>query len=360
MPRNLSSIPRADHFRMPAEWEAHAQTWMLWPERGDNWREGASHAQKAFTAAATAIRQFEPVCMGVLPGQLKKARRMLPASVQVVEMNYNDSWMRDNGPTFVVDGQGNTRIIDWEFNAWGGIYTDWRLDETVPLAVADLERLDYYSAALVLEGGSFHVDGEGSLLTTEECLLNANRNPHLDRSQIETHLRNYLNADTILWLGRGVFNDETDGHVDNLCCFLRPGVVALTWTEDHDDPQYEISSDAYDRLSKARDARGRRLEIHKIHQPNPIFITAEEASGVISKAGTLPRRPGDRLAASYINFYFCNGGVIVPTFNDAHDEPALEMLQSLLPERKVIGIYAREIALGGGNIHCITQQQPSG
>ncbi len=163
----------------------------------------------------------------------------------------------------------------------------------------------------------------------------------------------------MLWIPRGVYNDETSGHVDNLACFIRPGVVALTWTDDRSDPQYERSAEALEYLMTARDARGRRLEVHKIHQPDPVLIRPEEAEGVDAVAGTLPRRPGDRLAASYINFYFCNGAAIVPTFGDVHDALALQALQNLMPERQIIGLPAREILLGGGNIHCITQQQPA-
>jgi agmatine deiminase len=360
----ISSTPRKDGFRMPGEFEPHAGCWMLWPERPDNWRLGAKPAQRAFTAVAAAIAQFEPVTMGVSRNQFLNARNMLPEHIRVVEMSYNDSWMRDCGPTFVVNDKGTVRLIDWGFNAWGGLkgglYFPWDQDDLVPQKVAEIERIDRYKAPVVLEGGSIHVNGEGTLLTTEECLLNPNRNPDLTREEIEEVLKEYLNLDKIIWLDRGVYLDETSGHVDNLCCFIRPGVVALTWTDDQSDPQYEISLDAYERLKAATDARGRKLEIHKIHQPNPIYITEEESQGVDAVDGTLPRAPGDRVAGSYINFYTANKGVVVPTFDDPHDQAALEALQRLFPDRQVIGVPAREILLGGGNIHCITQQQPRG
>lgn len=239
-----------------------------------------------------------------------------------------------------------------------GLYSPWDLDDDVARRVAELEGIDRYKAPFVLEGGSIHVDGEGTCITTEECLLSPGRNPDLTQAEIEVYLKQYLNIEKVLWIPRGVHNDETTGHVDNLACFLRPGVIALTWTDDKTDPQYERSVEAYDYLKSITDAQGRRLEIHKIHQPDPILITVEEAVGVQAMEGTLPRKAGDRMAASYVNFYFCNGGAIVPTFNDAHDIAALEKLRSLLPNRKVVGIPAREILLGGGNIHCITQQQP--
>jgi agmatine deiminase len=354
------STPRADGFHMPPEWVPHARTWMLWPERPDNWRMEAGPAQHAFTAVAKAISQFEPLTMGANPRQAQEARKILPPQVKVVKMPNNDAWMRDCGPTFVVNGKGGVCLVDWQFNAWGGLYTDFRLDDVVPQKVAKMEGVDYYCAPLILEGGSIHVDGEGTLLTTEECLLNENRNPSLTRGQIENHLRDYTGVDKILWLGAGVHNDETDGHVDNIACFLRPGLVALNWTDNHNDPQYPISKDAYDRLTTFTDAKDRKLEILKIHQPDPILITADEAAGVVPVEGTLPRKTGDRMAASYINFYTCNRGIILPTFNDPHDRSAMDLLQKAMPERKIVGVYAREILLGGGNIHCITQQQPRG
>lgn len=360
----IESTPRADGFRMPGEFERHAGTWMLWPERPDNWRQGAKPAQRAYAAVAAAIAQFEPVTMCVSRAQFRNARAMLPAGVRVVEMSSDDAWMRDCGPTFVSGPGDAVRGVDWDFNAWGGLdgglYFPWDQDDQVAAKVLEIERVDRYKAPLVLEGGSIHVDGQGTLITTEECLLNPNRNPQLSKAQIEDLLRAYLNVDTIIWLGRGVYLDETNGHVDNIINIVRPGVVALTWTDDRNDPQWEISNDAYERLTAATDARGRKLEVHRIHQPGPIYITEEEARDVDAVAGTLPRNTGDRLAGSYINYYACNGGVIVPVFGDAHDAAALQSLQGLYPERKVTPVPAREILLGGGNIHCITQQQPAG
>jgi agmatine deiminase len=359
-----STTPRADGFFMPAEFTTHKQTWMLWPERTDNWRLGAKPAQKVFTEIASTIARFEPVTVGVNQRQFQNARAMLPAQVRVVEISSNDAWMRDCGPTFVVDGKGSVRLVDWKFNAWGGLngglYFPWDLDDLIPQKVAEIEGVDRYQAPLVLEGGSIHVDGEGTLLTTEECLLNPNRNPGLTKNEIEDLLRNYTGVSKFIWLEAGVYHDETSGHVDNLACFVRPGVVALTWTDDPDDPQYPISKNAYDHLRRATDARGRTLEVIKIHQPDPVRITPKEAQGVDVVEGTLPRKAGDRMAASYINFYIFNGGTIVPIFDDPHDTPALETLQKLMPERQVVGVPAREILLGGGNIHCITQQQPGG
>lgn len=362
MTATLSSTPQADGFRMPGEFEPHAGCWMLWPERTDNWRLGARPAQEAFAAVAEAIARFEPVTMGVSARQYLHARDVLPASVRLVELSANDSWMRDCGPTFVVNEAGTVRGIDWEFNAWGGLngglYFPWDQDNLVARKVLELEGVDRYKADFVLEGGSFHSDGQGTLLTTEECLLNPNRNPGLGKAEIEVKLEEYLGVEQVIWLPRGVVDDETSGHVDNLCCFLRPGVVVLSWTDDASDPQHAVSLETLEILSSCHDARGRRLEIHKLHQPGPLCITAEEAEGVDRTEGTLPRRAGDRLAASYVNFYLANGGLILPTFGEGRDAEAAAMLAALCPERRIVPVPAREILLGGGNIHCITQQRP--
>lgn len=363
MAKTIASTPKDDGYKMPGEFENHTGCWMLWPERTDTWRLGAKPAQKAFVEVATAIAEFEPVTMGVNRDQYINARNMLPKHIRVIELSYNDSWIRDCGPTFVVNKDGEVRGVDWEFNAWGGlnggIYFPWDLDAQVAQKVLEIERVDRYKANnFILEGGAIHVDGEGTLITTEECLLNPNRNPDLTKEEIEEMLKSYLNVEKIIWLGKGVYLDETNGHVDNLCCFIRPGVVALTWTEDTSDPQYEISRDAYERLKSKTDVRGRKLEIHKIHQPDPIIMTEEEGKGVDIIEGVLPREAGARMAGSYINFYIANGGIVMPTFNDSHDQAALETLQNLFPNCQVKGIMAREIILGGGNIHCITQQQP--
>ncbi len=364
MSRVRTTTPREDGFWMPAEWAPHIGCWMLWPERSDNWRNGAKPAQHAFAAVAAAIVQGEPVTVCASPHQYSIAREILDTRIRVVEMTNNDSWIRDCGPTFLVNASGEVRGVDWKFNAWGGLsdglYFPWDQDDLVGEKVLELERDDRYAPDFILEGGSIDVDGEGSVLVTEQCLLNKNRNPGKSKSEIEHMLREYLNVDAIIWLGEGVHLDETDGHVDNLCRFVAPGHVALTWTEDRNDPQYAISQDAADRLRYVRDARDRMLVVHKIQQPAPLLITPDEAAGVDKVHGTLPREAGDRLAASYVNFYIANNLVVMPLFNDPIDATAQAMLQKLFPTRKVIGVSGREILLGGGNIHCITQQEPLG
>ncbi len=347
---------------MPAEFEPHAGCWMAWPQRPDNWRLGAEPAQRAYAAVAAAISGSEPVTVGASPAQLENARALLPEEVRVVELETDDAWIRDTGPTFVVDGQGRRRGVDWRFNAWGGhdggLYSRWDRDDRVAARVLEIEGADRYRAPFVLEGGAIHVDGEGTVLTTEQCLLNPNRNPDLSRQEIETLLLDHLGAEKVVWLGEGVFEDETDGHVDNLACFARPGLVLLTWSEDQSDPQHEISRDARARLEAAADARGRPFEVVTLPSPGPLRITAEEAEGVESSEGTQARRAGDRLAGSYANFYLGNSRVVMPLLDERHDEDALEILRECLPGREVVGVPAREILLGGGNVHCITQQAP--
>ncbi len=358
----LDSTPAADGFRMPGEFESHSGCWMVWPERPDNWRLGAKPAQEAYAAVAAAVAVSEPVTMAVSDAQFDHCRSLLPASVRVVEMSTDDAWIRDTGPTFVVDGAGGRRGVDWRFNAWGGLdgglYFPWDRDDRVAAKVLEIEGAERYRAPIVLEGGSIHVDGEGTVLVTEECLRNRNRNPELSREQIEAALHAYLGTEKVVWLGRGVYEDETDGHIDNLACFARPGVVLLTWSDDESDPQHEISRDALNRLESATDARGRSFEIVRLPSPGPLEISAEEARGVDSVAGTQPRRAGDRLAGSYANFYLGNGRIVFPLLDERTDDEAAEILIGYFPEREVIGVPAREILLGGGNIHCITQQVP--
>ena len=360
----LKSTSRADGFRMPGEFEPHRGSYMIWPQRPDNWRLGGKPAQRVFAEVATAISKFEPITVCVNADQYANARAMLPEAVRVVEMSSNDAWVRDCGPTFVVNGH-EIRGVDWEFNAWGGLvdglYFPWDKDDEVAQKICELEHADRYrTEGFVLEGGSIHCDGEGTVVVTEECLLSDGRNPDLKRSEIEENLRKYLGAEKVIWLKRGIYLDETNGHVDNIFAFSAPGECLLAWCENEKDPQYEISAENLVILENATDAKGRKLKVRKLMLPSPVTITREESEGVDAVAGTLPRKEGDRLAASYANFYVVNGGVIFPKFGDPNDERAQKTLEEAFPDRRVVGIYAREILLGGGNIHCITQQVPRG
>ena len=363
--KRLDTTPKHDGFRMPGEFEKHAGTYIIWPERPDNWRLGAKPAQEVFVKVAEVIGKYEPVTMVVSKAQYSNARGILPDYVRVVEMSNDDAWIRDCGATFVVNKKGIVRGVDWTFNSWGGLvdglYFPWDQDDKIAMKMCELERVDRYRLDdFVLEGGSIHVDGEGTLMVTEECLLSKGRNPQMSKRKIEKILCEYLNCKKVLWIPRGIYNDETNGHVDNMCNFVKPGVVVLAWTEDKNDPQYERSLEAYNYLSKQTDAKGRKLKIHKLLTPSPILITKEESLGVDAVDGTLPRQEGDRMAASYVNYYTGNGFLALPVFNDPNDELAIKKLQELYPDRVIEPIYAREILLGGGNIHCITQQLPAG
>lgn len=358
-------------YRFPAEWEPHAGTWMGWPQRPDNWRNHAVHVQRAFVAVATAIAQFEQVTVCANAEQVATARAALPGQVEVVCVAQDDSWFRDTGPTFVVKeeggGQRSVAGVDWQFNAWGGeeggLYDSWDRDQAVAASILQMRRLRRFECPIVMEGGSIHVDGQGTLLTTEECLLNSNRNPQLSRAEIEGWLRSMLGVQTVIWLPRGLYaDDDTNGHIDNFACFARPGVVLLAWTDDESDPQHSISLEALEVLSKAKDSQGRSLQVIKLPLPPPLHITKEEAAGVEVVPGSKARVAGDRLAGSYANFYLCNGGVVVPAFGGEAaeaDERARQVLADVFPERRVVSVQSREILLGGGNIHCVTQQEPA-
>ncbi len=361
--KKLNSTPKADGFRMPGEFEPHKGTYMIWPERPDNWRYGAKPAQETFVKVANVISKYEPITMLVSAAQYSNARHLLDEKVKVVEMSNNDSWLRDCGATFVKNDKGDLRAVDWRFNAWGGLvdglYFPWDQDDLIAGKMAELEQVDrYYLEDFVLEGGSIHTDGEGTALVTEECLLSEGRNPHLSKEEIEKYLCDYMNVEKVLWVKEGIYNDETNGHVDNMVTYVKPGVLALAWTDDEKDPQFKRSTEALEYLNSQVDAKGRKLEVHKIYTPKPILISREESLGVDAVDGTLPRNEGDRLAASYVNYYVGNGFVLLPIFGDPNDQLAIMSLLKLYPDRVVETIYAREILLGGGNIHCITQQVP--
>ena len=364
--RIIGSTPKADGYRMPAEFEPQDGVWMLWPERNDNWRSGAKPAQETFCQVARAIARFEKVTMCVSAGQYQNARARLPEEIRVVEVSSNDAWVRDCGPTFLVNGQGGLRAVDWTFNAWGGLYDGlyfpWDRDDQVAQKICEMVDVDSYrTEGFVLEGGSIHSDGEGTILATEACLLSRGRNPELSRAEIEQELKNYLGAQKIVWLPRGIYNDETNEHVDNVCAYVGPAEVVLAWTEDENDPQYALSRASLDALEAATDAKGRHFTVHKLPIPaKPICVTEEELQGYAFEEGEDTREAGERLAASYVNFYISNGGIILPQFGDENDAEAVRILGGLFPGRRVYPIPARSILVGGGNIHCVTQQIPRG
>jgi agmatine deiminase len=358
------STPRQDGFVMPGEFEPHEGCWIAWPTRADNFKENCRPAQVAFTNVIKVISTSELVTVTVAPSDFVHVSRLFQdnRNVRVVELTTDDNWWRDFGPCFVVNRTSKeVRGVHFNFNNWGKGGTNYERDRVAGWKLLNLEKKIRYHCPMVLEGGSIHVDGEGTLITTEECLLNPNRNPHLSRSDIERMLCDYLGIEKVIWLGKGVYrDDDTNGHIDNLCCFVRPGVVALTWTDNTSDPQHAISLDAFQRLSEATDARGRTFQIHTVHQPTPLYYTEQDVESLAYTFDDLfPRNPGWRLPASYINFYIGNKVVVAPAFGDPkYDAEAKEKLQKLFPERVVHMIYSRNILLGGGNIHCITLQQP--
>ena len=360
----LGSTPQTDHFYVPAETVKHQESIMMWPERSDNWRNGAKPAQRVFVEIATIVSRYESVIMLVSKEQYQNARQLLPATIKVIEMSYNDAWIRDIGPTYLLNQRGNIRAVDWRFNAWGGLvdglYFPWDMDDQVAQKLCELKGIDYYRLEqFILEGCAFHTDGEGTLVVTEESVLSEGRNGQLAKPIVETILKAFLGVEKIIWLQKGYFMDETNGDVDNMISFVRPGEILLTWTDDQADPQYISSKQAYDTLSKAVDAKGRKLIIHKLQMPKPLFATAAESSGVDPVNGLLPRYPGDRLTASYVNYYLLNNALILPIFDDPQDGVALTLLTKLFPNRKIETVYARELLLGGGNIHCVVAALPT-
>ena len=363
----LHTLPRQDGFSMPAEFAPHDGCLMIWPSRPGSWGKDPKGARRAFAEIIKAIAESERVYIIADDDSARVALReqIAGGSVVLLDIPVNDAWARDTGPTFVTDGK-EVRGVDWKFNAWGGdhdgLYADYREDDALASAFCRYLGLGCYDAhPFVLEGGSIHSDGEGTLLVTEECLLSEGRNPSLTKEQIEQKLKEYLSAEKIIWLPYGIYNDETNGHVDNICAFCAPAEVVLAWTDDESDPQYARSLADYRILSEARDAKGRPLKITKLPLPSKsVTVTKEEAEQIECAPGEVPREEGERLAASYVNFYIANKAVVVPQFGDKNDEVALNILAKLFPTRKIIPVMTRSVLVGGGNIHCITQQIPKG
>jgi agmatine deiminase len=334
--------PAEDGFFMPPEWAPHARCWMQWPCREPLFGQHLEAARESYAEVAQAIAEFEPVTMIANPEHVVEASLKCGPGVSTFSLPLDDSWCRDSGPTFVINAAGEVAGIAWKWNAWGNLYPDHQRDAAVARAVLDHLGMRRYAAPLVLEGGAIHVDGEGTLLTTESCLLNPNRNPDLGREEMEELLRQYLGVRKILWLNGGVEDDDTDGHIDNVACFARPGLVLALASSDPSDGNHATLSDNLQRLRAAADAAGRPIEVLPIEQPRRQM------------------EDGRRLALSYINFYIANGAVIIPAFEDPQDRHAYDTIQRAFPDRQVVQVAATEIVYGGGGIHCITQQQPAG
>ncbi len=335
-----------NNYFMPAEWEKHERTFLEWPVKSSLvWPDNYEEVCEGYSEIAKAISEFEAVTMLVNKDSAAEVKGLCGDRIEYLEIPHNDAWCRDNGPTFIRDEERHLSAINWKFNAWGEKYPHFILDNEVAPKLLKHFKIPYKDVPIVLEGGSIHVDGEGTLLTTKECLLNKNRNPHLTQEQIENEVRQALNVSKIIWLNRGLSGDETDGHVDNIACFAKPGVVIIQTCEDPGDDNYEITKENLSILENSTDAKGRKPRIIKIPQPPVRYYQ------------------GERLTLSYLNFYFVNQGIILPIFGgDAAetDRKAKEVLGEIFPDRKIVTINGMSIIKEGGNVHCITQQMPAG
>jgi agmatine deiminase len=343
-----ATTPRALGFRMPAEWERHEATWLSWPRAdGISFPERYDVVPGLWSAMAAALSHGEAVHVNVTDAaQEASVRGALAAApdarlerIVLHRIPTDEPWCRDHGPTFVVR-DGELALVDWRYNAWGGKYPPWDRDDRVPEQIAALLGVRRFDPGIVMEGGSFDVNGRGTVLTTESCLLNPNRNPSLDRGALETYLRDYLGVAAVVWLGEGIVGDDTDGHVDDLTRFVGPRAVVTMVEPDPADENHCLLADNVRRLQAARDQDGRPLEIVELPMPGPVVWD------------------GQRLPASYANFYVGNDVVLMPTFAHPNDAVALAILARCFPGRRIAGIDATALVWGLGAFHCATQQQP--
>lgn len=340
--------PRSQQFTMPAEWTTHERTFISWPIQASMcFPEQYKDVCAAYAEIIVAMAEFEPVTVVVNAADQDAVKAYVEGKhnhpIELLVIEHNDAWLRDNGPTFVTSADGKLAGVNWGFNAWGGKYSPWDLDDAVAPQIIQHVGAIQFDAPLVMEGGSIHTDGEGTLLTTEECLLNTNRNPELTRQQIFELLKQYVNIDSVIWLERGLSGDETDGHVDNIACFAAPGKVIMQVCYDENDENYDITQRNLQILREAVDAKGRKLEVIEIEQPPAVYYE------------------GERLTLSYLNFYFVNGGIILPVFGgtaEETDKKAIEVLSALYPDRRIRTINGMGVIREGGNVHCTTQQLP--
>ncbi|MEU8762678.1 agmatine deiminase family protein [Streptomyces sp. NPDC048659] len=329
-------------FQMPAEWSAHEGCLMAWPTRPDLWGSVLADVKEEYANVARAIAAFEPVTMVAPPGHGDDARTWCGPEITVVELPVDDSWFRDSAPLFVLDAEGRRAGVDFRFNAWGRKHHPYDSDDRISALLLDHLGVERIGSEMILEGGAITVDGEGTLITTEQCLLHPNRNPGMNRDEIEAELISRLGVRKVVWLPYGgLLDTETDGHVDGVCAFAAPGKVVVSLPEDPAHPDYARMRANRAVLEATTDAQGRRLEI--VDVPQTAFV--DMADG--------------RVEVSYLNYYVANGGVVVPVAGLPEDDAALAVIAEAYPGRKVVGVRALAIAFGGGGVHCITQQIPA-
>jgi len=331
-------------FSMPAEWAPHAGCWMAWPKRAALWREYLEAAREDYVRVAQAIAGFEPVTLLADPEHAADARRRCGPSVNVVSMPIDDSWLRDSGPTVLVDAAGRRAAAAFTFNAWGGKYQPFDRDAALGVSIAALAGIPAYRSTLVVEGGGFLSDGEGTLITAETCVLNPNRNPGWTKAEADAELRAMLGIKKVIWLPGDATDTETDGHVDGYVAFVKPAAVLCEVVADPKDPRYAIMAENRRVLETETDARGRRFELLPI---------------VEAPRSAVPRGQ-EGYCRSYVNFYIANGAVIAPAYGIAEDASAALTLRRAYPGREVVLVALNDLFRGGGGIHCITQQQPAG
>jgi agmatine deiminase len=349
----MELTPQEAGLRMPAEWAPHARCWMAWPHRPDLWGESLPEAQRGWARVARAIARFEPVGLIAHPAHAEEASRLCGAFASILPLEIDDAWARDTGPAFLVGAGGARAATAWRFNGWGGKFEETAEDAQLAARLAAHLALPLYRSPLCLEGGALAVDGEGTVLTTESCVLNANRNPGLTRREVERELCRALGASKVIWLpGELHPGDVTDGHVDGLACFARPGLVLMETRTDPDSPRAEVLRENLRAIRRATDARGRSLEIVEIED-------AWEAQPDGPGPGGWTAPEGGAFCISYVNFYVANGGVVMPAYGIPADVRARAAIEKAFPEREVVQVDVRGIAIGGGGIHCITQQQPA-
>jgi agmatine deiminase len=346
-----ADTPAARGYRMPAEWERHRGTWLSWPHKEATWPGNFGPVPTIFASLVRCLVAREEVHINVAGPAMKAEVEQLLAEEGVGAGNVffhfnptNDAWCRDHGPIFIqreAAGRREEAIVDWGYNAWGGKYPPYDLDDVIPARIGAEVGIPVFHPGIIMEGGSLDVNGHGTLLTTEACLLNPNRNPLLDRAGIEACLRAFLGVSKILWLGDGIAGDDTDGHVDDLTRFVDPTTVVTVVEEDSGDENYEPLQENLERLRGMTDQDDRPLRVVTLPMPRPLY------------------RAGQRLPASYANFYIANGLVLLPTYDPPRDEEAATTLQSLFPDREVIGIDCADLVWGLGAFHCVTQQWPA-